>query len=112
MLFPTITFAVFFLLVFVGNWLLMPSQRVWKPFIIVVSYVFYGWWDWRFVFLLVAHARESRSPSWYRAPGGGRRRRRARWPSAVAANLGALGFFKYFDFFAVNLNTCSAPPPR
>ena len=56
MLFPTITFAVFFLLVFVGNWLLMPRQRVWKPFMLVVSLVFYGWWDWRFVLLLALSA--------------------------------------------------------
>ena len=54
MLFPTITFAVFFLLVYVANWLLMPRLRLWKWFIIAVSYVFYGWWDWRFVLLLVA----------------------------------------------------------
>ena len=39
MLFPTITFAVFFLLVFIGNWLLMPRQRVWKPFMLLVSLV-------------------------------------------------------------------------
>jgi len=56
MLFPTITFAVFFLLVFVGNWLLMPRQRVWKPFMLLVSVVFYGWWDWRFVLLLALSA--------------------------------------------------------
>ena len=56
MLFPTITFAVFFLLVFVGNWLLMPGRRLWKPFMLVVSLVFYGWWDWRFVLLLALSA--------------------------------------------------------
>jgi alginate O-acetyltransferase complex protein AlgI len=54
MLFPTITFAVFFLLVYAANWLLMPRFRLWKWMIIGASYVFYGWWDWRFVLLLVA----------------------------------------------------------
>ena len=53
MLFPTITFAIFFLVVYVLNWLLMPRLRLWKWFIIGASYVFYGWWDWRLVFLLV-----------------------------------------------------------
>jgi hypothetical protein len=52
MLFPTITFAVFFLLVFTGNWLLMPRPRLWKPFILLTSLVFYGWWERRFVLLL------------------------------------------------------------
>ena len=54
MLFPTITFAIFFLVVYTASWLLMPRLRLWKWFIIAVSYVFYGWWDWRFVLLLVA----------------------------------------------------------
>ena len=56
MLFPTFTFAIFFLLVFVGNWLLMPRQKAWKPFMLIVSLVFYGWWDWRFVLLLALSA--------------------------------------------------------
>ncbi|MBE0528040.1 MAG: MBOAT family protein, partial [Thermoleophilia bacterium] len=53
MLFPTITFAVFFLVVYTANWLLMPRLRLWKWFIIGASYVFYGWWDWRLAFLLI-----------------------------------------------------------
>ena len=52
MLFPTIDFAIFFGIVFVGNWLLAPFPTRWRIFILVASYVFYGWWDWRFVFLL------------------------------------------------------------
>ena len=52
MLFPTATFAIFFLVVLPLSWLLMPSAHRWRPFIIAASYVFYGWWDWRFVFLL------------------------------------------------------------
>ena len=53
MLFPTITFAFFFLVVYALNWVLMPRLRLWKWFIIAASYVFYGWWDWRLIFLLV-----------------------------------------------------------
>jgi alginate O-acetyltransferase complex protein AlgI len=45
-LFPTLTFAIFFLVVHAANWLLMPRLRLWKWCIIGVSYVFYGWWDW------------------------------------------------------------------
>ena len=52
MLFPTIDFAIFFGIVFVGNWLLAPFPKRWRVFILIASYVFYGWWDWRFVFLL------------------------------------------------------------
>jgi alginate O-acetyltransferase complex protein AlgI len=53
-LFPTVTFAIFLLIVLPVSWALMPRQRAWRAFIVVASYVFYGWWDWRFVLLLAA----------------------------------------------------------
>jgi alginate O-acetyltransferase complex protein AlgI len=43
MLFPTIQFGIFFPIVFVGSWLLRPHPRRWKLFMLVTSYVFYGW---------------------------------------------------------------------
>jgi alginate O-acetyltransferase complex protein AlgI len=45
MLFPTVTFAAFFAVVFVGSWLLRPNRGLWKLFLLVASYVFYGWWE-------------------------------------------------------------------
>ena len=54
MLFPTATFAIFFLIVLPLSWLLMPRGERWRPFIIAASFVFYSAWDWRFVFLLAA----------------------------------------------------------
>ena len=53
MVFPTIEFAAFFVVVFVLSWALMPHPRAWRPFILVASYFFYGWVDWRWVLLLV-----------------------------------------------------------
>ena len=108
MLFPTITFAIFFLVVYVLNWLLMPRLRLWKWFIIGASYVFYGWWDWRLVFLLLAAtlANQALGVRVYRARGRrGSTAAARRWVVlAVAVNLVTLGVFKYFDFFAVSLN--------
>ncbi len=46
MLFPTIDFAVFFGIVFLGHWLLNPHPKLWKTFMVVASYFFYGWWNW------------------------------------------------------------------
>jgi len=53
-LFPTVTFAVFFMIVLPVSWALMRYQRAWRIWILLASYVFYAWWDWRFVFLLLA----------------------------------------------------------
>ena len=99
MLFPTATFAVFFLIVLPVSWLLMPSQRAWRAWILLASYVFYGWWDWRFVFLLVASTVVNHvlALAIYRA-------RAARWRKAfltlaVGFDLGFLAYFKYAGFF-------------
>ena len=102
MLFPTITFAVFLLLVFVGNWALMPRPVLWKAFILVASLVFYGLWDWRFVFLLLVSAgvnqlfavgvERAATPS----------SRRAMLAGAVAVDLAILGWFKYYGFFVTS----------
>ena len=109
MLFPTITFALFFLVVYVLNWVLMPRLRLWKWFIIAASYLFYGWWDWRLIFLLVGATlvNQALGVQVHRELGGRRGSRAAarRWVVlAVAANLVTLGVFKYFDFFTANLN--------
>ena len=99
MLFPTVTFAVFFMIVLPVSWALMRHQRVWRVWILLASYVFYAWWDWRFVFLLAASTivnhvlavaiHRSRTVS----------RRKSFLALAVAFDLGLLGYFKYANFF-------------
>jgi alginate O-acetyltransferase complex protein AlgI len=104
LLFPTVTFAVFFSIVLPVSWLLMRYQRTWRVFILLASYVFYGWWDWRFVFLLVAstvvnhvlalaiyHARAPKA-------------RRGLLTLAVGFDLGLLAYFKYAGFFATSVD--------
>ena len=54
MLFPTIDFAIFFLVVFSLSWILRPYATPWKLFMLASSYFFYAWWNPRFVLLLVA----------------------------------------------------------
>jgi alginate O-acetyltransferase complex protein AlgI len=104
MLFPTIDFAVFFAAAFTANWLLNPYPRAWRIAMITASYVFYSWWDWRFVFLLVAvtavaffgGAAVQRLES--------RGSRRAAMAASVAGLLGLLGWFKYYGFLALNVD--------
>ena len=106
MLFPTITFAVFFLVVYTASWLLMPRLRLWKWFIIAASYLFYGWWDWRFVALLVAMTlvNQALAVQVFRARARSVRAAKVWLAVAVAADLLALGYFKYVGFFASNLD--------
>ena len=102
MLFPTATFALFFLVVLPLSWLTMPWPHRWRPFIIAASYVFYAWWDWRFVFLLAGctlwnqvlavRIWRTRAPS----------QKRALLVLALAGNLGVLAYFKYYDFFVTS----------
>ncbi len=100
MLFPTVTFAAFFLAVYVANWLTMPRPRLWRWTIIAASYVFYGWWDWRFCLLLVAATLGNQFFALRLAARPGRF-----WlASGVAANLAVLGLFKYYGFFAASLD--------
>ncbi len=104
MLFPTLNFGLFFLAVFCAAWALLPLPRVRLAFLVVASYAFYAFWDWRFCFLLGG----SSIFNWYM----GRRifvtasehARKLLISGTVAVNLGVLGFFKYYNFFLDNLN--------
>jgi D-alanyl-lipoteichoic acid acyltransferase DltB (MBOAT superfamily) len=98
MLFPTLTFGVFFLITFAVVWSARSNE--WRKILLLVaSWVFYGAWDWRFVPLLIASA----LMNWAVARGLASERfidrRKALLLCGVAINLVILGFFKYFDFF-------------
>jgi D-alanyl-lipoteichoic acid acyltransferase DltB (MBOAT superfamily) len=102
MLFPTITFAIFFVVVLPTSWLLMHRQLHWRLFILAASYFFYGYYDWRFCFLLGGSTIVNQFVA-RRIHASDRDGVRRAWLAAgVVANLGALGYFKYYDFFVSN----------
>ncbi|MGZ8650728.1 MAG: MBOAT family O-acyltransferase [Actinomycetota bacterium] len=103
MLFPTVDFAIFFCLVFLGHWLLNPRPLPWKLFMIAASYVFYAWWDWHFVWLLAGVSVIAQVGGLAVAKQQDPARRRIVTAAAVAATLAPLAFFKYYGFFAVNV---------
>lgn len=105
MLFPTFGFAVFFLLVFVGFWYVFRVARDRRLFLIAASYLFYAFWDWRFCFLLLAST--AANFAFARFIGGSKEHlhRKLYLVLAVAANLLFLGFFKYWNFFAVSVTS-------
>jgi alginate O-acetyltransferase complex protein AlgI len=99
MLFPSVTFAVFLMIVLPVSWWLMRYQGAWRVWMLLASYVFYAWWDWRFVFLLAAStvANHVLAVAVYRAQSP--YARKALLATAVAADLGLLAYFKYANFF-------------
>ena len=109
MLFPTIDFAVFFILVFLGHWVLNHNRRAWTAFMIVASYVFYGWWDWRYVILLAGVSLISQAAAIVVGRQEDPRRRLRVMAIGVAATIAPLLYFKYYGFVTVNAaNTATA----
>ena len=103
MLFPTVDFAIFFCLVFLGHWLLNPRPMPWKLFMIAASYVFYAWWDVHFVWLLAGVSAIAQIAAIVVARQEDERRRRWAMGIGVAATLAPLAYFKYYGFFSLNL---------
>lgn len=103
MLFNSIDFAIFLPVVFLLYWFVVGKSLRLQNFLIVgASYLFYGWWDWRFLGLLflstlVDYAVGILLSRYERPP----QRKMILWCSLLF-NLGLLGFFKYSNFFIEN----------
>ena len=104
MSFPTIEFAAFFVVVFVLSWALMPHPRAWRPFILVASYVFYGWVDWRWVLLLMASTLVNTVAARVIVTAPSQELRKRALTAAIVFDLGLLGVFKYFGFFVTEVD--------
>ncbi len=99
MLFPTVTFALFFMIVLPVSWLLMPRRRRWKIFMIAASYFFYGYWNWRFCFLIAAATIGNQLIAQRIFAASSERAKKSWLTLGLIGNLGVLGYFKYYDFF-------------
>ncbi|MDB5273843.1 MAG: acyltransferase [Chitinophagaceae bacterium] len=99
MLFNSIEFAIFLPIVFILYWFVAnKSITAQNILLIIVSYIFYAWWDWRFLFLLffstfldyftgskMYQTSTTQKKIWFTL--------------SIVINLGLLGFFKYYNFF-------------
>jgi D-alanyl-lipoteichoic acid acyltransferase DltB (MBOAT superfamily) len=103
MLFPTVQFAIFFPIVLAISWGLMSRPSLWKPFIIVASYIFYASASWRFCFLLAGVTLGNQAAAVLLGRTEDERRRRLIVGVAVALDLSVLGVFKYYSFFVQQL---------
>jgi D-alanyl-lipoteichoic acid acyltransferase DltB (MBOAT superfamily) len=99
-LFPSDQFAIFFPIVLALSWALMSRPALWKPFILLASYVFYASASWRFCFLLAGITLGNQLAAVLIARTSDERRRAWLLRGAVALDLAALGVFKYYSFFA------------
>lgn len=97
MLFNSAEFLIFLPVVFAVYWLLNGRRLPQNLFVVAASYLFYGWWDWRFLILIAFTS----ALSWVSGLMIGRGRRPKLWLwLSVCVNLAILGVFKYYDFFA------------
>lgn len=106
MLFNSIDFAVFLPIVFALYWFVANENIKRQNLLVVVaSYVFYGWWDWRFLLLILFSSLiDFTVGAKLRKEEKSLNRKLLLWAS-VLINLGFLGFFKYYNFFLDNFLT-------
>ena len=102
MLFNSLIFFIFLPIVFAGYWWI--GDRRWQNvWLLAASYVFYGWWDWRFLFLIVGCSTINFWAGGFIARSDVKWKRRAALSTCVAVCIGALCVFKYYNFFAESL---------
>jgi alginate O-acetyltransferase complex protein AlgI len=103
MLFNSFEFLIFFPMVFALYWLL--SFRLQNYMLLVASYFFYGFWDWRFLSLIIIstvvdYISGIKIDQLHESTNAEADKIKKRWLTfSVCTNLGILGFFKYFNFF-------------
>lgn len=105
MLFNSFEFLIFLPIVFLSYWFVF--RRLWwrNLFVVVASYVFYSWWDWRFLILIALTSLFSfLSGLLLERYEGQRRLQKAVSATNIVLNLTILGIFKYYNFFVENLD--------
>jgi alginate O-acetyltransferase complex protein AlgI len=106
MLFNSIDFAIFLPIVFILYWFFAHKKLKLQNFIIVVaSYLFYGWWDWRFLSLILFSTIVDYTIGLKLSNEENHLKRKALLWISILVNLGFLGFFKYYNFFIDNFIT-------
>lgn len=103
MFFNSLDFAIFLPIVFIVYWFITNRNLKLQNFIIVLaSYVFYGWWDWRFLSLIIFSTIIDYSIGIRLSKEENQLKRKILLWASVGVNLGFLGFFKYYNFFLEN----------
>lgn len=103
MLFNSIDFAVFLPIVFLLYWFVIQRNlRLQNLLIVIASFVFYGWWDWRFLSLIIFSTLVDYTVGLRLKNQENLVKRKTLLLTSILINLCFLGFFKYFNFFQEN----------
>lgn len=106
MLFNSIDFAIFLPIVFILYWFGTNKNLKLQNFLIVAaSYLFYGWWDWRFLSLILFSTLVDYLIGIKLLKQENQTKRKILLWTSILVNLGFLGFFKYYNFFLDNFIT-------
>ncbi|MDX8399382.1 MAG: MBOAT family protein [Gallionellaceae bacterium] len=104
MFFPTLNFALFFIVVFSITWAFKESLNLRKYWLVLASYFFYGYWDWHFCFLLAASSLITFGAGLALESATFKDRRKTVVAVASGLMLVVLAYFKYYGFFVENFN--------
>ena len=106
MLFNSIDFTIFLPIVFILYWFITNKNLKLQNFLLVASsYLFYGWWDWRFLSLILFSTIVDYSVGIGLLKQKNVTKRKILLWTSILVNLGFLGFFKYYNFFLDNFLT-------
>ena len=106
MLFNSIDFAVFLPIVFMLFWFGVGKHlKLQNLLIVLASYLFYGWWDWRFLSLIFFSTVVDYTVGLRLRKEDNKTKRKVLLWISILVNLGFLGFFKYYNFFLDNFIT-------
>lgn len=104
MLFNSINFAIFLPIVFLLYWFVCNRNlKLQNLLIVIASYTFYGWWDWRFLGLIILSTIIDYSIGVSLSNQSNIKKRKILLWTSIIVNIGLLGFFKYYNFFLENL---------
>jgi alginate O-acetyltransferase complex protein AlgI len=103
MFFNSIDFAIFLPIVFLLYWFVANKNlKLQNLLIVIASYIFYGWWDWRFLSLILFSTLIDYSVGFRLLTEENLSKRKILLWISIFVNLGFLGFFKYYNFFLYN----------
>ncbi|MBJ7882686.1 MBOAT family protein [Gelidibacter salicanalis] len=105
MLFNSIEYLVFFPIVFICYWLLQNRYKSQNILLLISSYVFYGWWDYRFLSLIIFSSFLDYFVGLKIEEAQGEKNKYRWLLVSLFSNLGLLGVFKYYNFFASSFSS-------